>query len=223
VRCHSPGPRRAGRRARDRPAPRRCPAAGDEEETGGGGPGLRHVPDRGFRGRPGHRRHRDLRRAVAEAGARPQRLLRASTSTKDLGLPDTYYQGRLAAPGTIDTVWERRCSHSPITAALTSASSGTTRRRTDHRGDGRHRDRRRHPRRTSPAPGCGQVRRGLGRAPRCDRGEGRQARVSRQSLSLAVLKEVMRSARGTATCSAVPVRDHTGGSAATTRREAAAE
>jgi transaldolase len=45
--------------------------------------------------------------ALAEAGARPQRLLWASTSTKDPDLPDTYYLGRLAVPGTIDTVPEK--------------------------------------------------------------------------------------------------------------------
>jgi transaldolase len=44
---------------------------------------------------------------LAEAGARPQRLLWASTSTKNPDLPDTYYLGRLAAPGTIDTVPEK--------------------------------------------------------------------------------------------------------------------
>jgi transaldolase len=45
--------------------------------------------------------------ALAEAGARPQRVLWASTSTKDPDLPDTYYLGRLASPGTIDTVPEK--------------------------------------------------------------------------------------------------------------------
>src|SRR5215831_5749582 len=44
--------------------------------------------------------------ALAEAGARPQRVLWASTSTKNPDLPDTYYLGRLAAPNTIDTVPE---------------------------------------------------------------------------------------------------------------------
>jgi transaldolase len=44
---------------------------------------------------------------LAEVGARPQRVLWASTSTKDPDLPDTYYLGRLAAPGTIDTVPEK--------------------------------------------------------------------------------------------------------------------
>jgi transaldolase len=44
---------------------------------------------------------------LAKAGARPQRLLWASTSTKNPDLPDTYYLGRLAAPSTIDTVPEK--------------------------------------------------------------------------------------------------------------------
>lgn len=43
---------------------------------------------------------------LAAAGAKPQRPLRASTSTKDPAFPDTYYLGRLAAPATIDTVPE---------------------------------------------------------------------------------------------------------------------
>jgi transaldolase len=45
--------------------------------------------------------------ALAEAGARPQRVLWASTSTKNPDLPDTYYLGWLAAPNTIDTVPEK--------------------------------------------------------------------------------------------------------------------
>ncbi len=45
--------------------------------------------------------------ALAGAGARPQRVLWASTSTKNPDLPDTYYLGRLAAPDTIDTVPEQ--------------------------------------------------------------------------------------------------------------------
>lgn len=43
---------------------------------------------------------------LAAAGAKPQRLLVASTGTKNPDLPDTYYLGRLAAPGTIDTIPE---------------------------------------------------------------------------------------------------------------------
>ena len=42
--------------------------------------------------------------ALAAAGALPQRLLWASTSVKDPGLPDSYYVANLVAPGTVDTV-----------------------------------------------------------------------------------------------------------------------
>lgn len=44
--------------------------------------------------------------ALAGGGALPQRVLWASTSTKDPTLPDTYYICPLAAPGTVDTVPE---------------------------------------------------------------------------------------------------------------------
>ena len=44
---------------------------------------------------------------LAAAGARPQRVLWASTSTKDPALPDTYYLDRLAAPDTINTMPEQ--------------------------------------------------------------------------------------------------------------------
>lgn len=43
-------------------------------------------------------------KALEAAGARPQRLLWASTSTKDPAAPDTLYAVALAAPGTIDTL-----------------------------------------------------------------------------------------------------------------------
>lgn len=43
---------------------------------------------------------------LREAGARPQRVLWASTSTKDPGLPDTWYVEALAAPGTVSTMPE---------------------------------------------------------------------------------------------------------------------
>ena len=49
----------------------------------------------------------DRWKALAGAGARPQRVLWASTSTKDPTFPDTYYVGRLAAPNTIDTMPEK--------------------------------------------------------------------------------------------------------------------
>jgi transaldolase / glucose-6-phosphate isomerase len=43
---------------------------------------------------------------LAEAGANPQRLLWASTSSKDLSLPDTYYVTALAADETVNTMPE---------------------------------------------------------------------------------------------------------------------
>lgn len=45
-------------------------------------------------------------RLLAEAGALPQKVLWASTGTKNPDLPDTFYVGRLAAPGTVDTIPE---------------------------------------------------------------------------------------------------------------------
>ena len=44
---------------------------------------------------------------LAAAGARPQRLLWASTGTKDPAAPDTFYVEALAAPDTIDTIPEK--------------------------------------------------------------------------------------------------------------------
>jgi len=44
--------------------------------------------------------------ALAAAGARPQRPLWASTSTKDPSLPDTIYVHELIAPGTVNTMPE---------------------------------------------------------------------------------------------------------------------
>lgn len=43
---------------------------------------------------------------LSAAGAHPQRVLWASTSTKGPALPDTYYVDHLAAPGTINTMPE---------------------------------------------------------------------------------------------------------------------
>jgi transaldolase len=45
-------------------------------------------------------------RRLADAGARPQRLLWASTGTKDPKAPDTLYVEALAAPGTVNTMPE---------------------------------------------------------------------------------------------------------------------
>lgn len=46
-------------------------------------------------------------RKLAEAGAQPQRLLWASTGTKDPTAPDTLYVEALAAPNTINTIPEK--------------------------------------------------------------------------------------------------------------------
>jgi transaldolase len=46
-------------------------------------------------------------RKLAAAGARPQRLLWASTGTKDPAAPDTLYVDALAAPDTINTMPEK--------------------------------------------------------------------------------------------------------------------
>ncbi len=46
-------------------------------------------------------------RKLAAAGARPQRLLWASTGTKDPNAPDTLYIEALAAPDTVNTIPEK--------------------------------------------------------------------------------------------------------------------
>jgi len=96
--------------------------------------------------------------ALAGFGARPQRVLGASSSTKDPDLPDTYYLGRLAAPDTIDTVPEdllALADHGRLDPRVGGAGLGGG--GAGHRGDGRRRDRRPHPRRTSPARGAGRL------------------------------------------------------------------
>jgi transaldolase len=59
-----------------------------------------------------YKAHRDLLASerwqrLAAAGARPQRLLWASTGTKDPAAPDTFYVEALAAAQTIDTIPEK--------------------------------------------------------------------------------------------------------------------
>ncbi|MFM8642072.1 MAG: transaldolase [Phycisphaerales bacterium] len=60
--------------------------------------------------------------ALEAKGARPQRLLFASTSTKDAALPATLYAAGLAAPRTVDTMPEAtlKAIHAgpPVTAVL---------------------------------------------------------------------------------------------------------
>jgi len=74
-----------------------------------------------------HKAYRDLLASprwlkLAEAGARPQRLLWASTGTKDPTAPDTLYVEALAATDTIDTIPEKTLSafadHGKVGAAL---------------------------------------------------------------------------------------------------------
>ncbi len=59
---------------------------------------------------------------LAAAGARPQRLLWASTGTKDPAAPDTLYLEALAAPETINTIPEQTllafADHGEVTTAL---------------------------------------------------------------------------------------------------------
>jgi transaldolase len=59
---------------------------------------------------------------LARAGARPQRLLWASTGTKDPGASDTLYVEALAAPDTIDTLPEKTllayADHGKVGAAM---------------------------------------------------------------------------------------------------------
>jgi transaldolase len=63
-------------------------------------------------GKQAYRAYRELLaserwKRLEAAGARPQRLLWASTSTKDPSAPDTLYVAALAAPDTIDTIPEK--------------------------------------------------------------------------------------------------------------------
>lgn len=66
-------------------------------------------------------------KTLAAAGARPQRLLWASTGTKDPAAPDTLYVTALAAPNTINTMPEKTlmafADHGRIDAVL-SAEGG---------------------------------------------------------------------------------------------------
>jgi transaldolase len=62
-------------------------------------------------------------RTVLGAGAHPQRLLWASTGTKDPKAPDTLYVEKLAAPGTVDTIPEKTllafADHGQVRQSLT--------------------------------------------------------------------------------------------------------
>ncbi|MAT81248.1 MAG: transaldolase [Phycisphaerae bacterium] len=64
--------------------------------------------------------------ALAAKGASPQKLLFASTSTKDPSLPDTYYVSELAADGTVNTIPEKTllafADHGEVTGTLDKSS-----------------------------------------------------------------------------------------------------
>ena len=117
----SPRPRRTARhraahRGRARPAGRVGRVA-VRQPLGRGGQRTRCPPT--LRNRLGiaiaqrtYRAYRELLASprwqqLAAAGARPQRLLWASTGTKDPQAPDTLYVEALAAPDTIDTMPEK--------------------------------------------------------------------------------------------------------------------
>jgi hypothetical protein len=158
--------------------------------------------------------------ALAGFGARPQRVLWASTSTKDPDLPDTHYLGRQAAPDTIDTVAEGRCSHSPIMAAWTRASVAAAERAIAAIADAGI-DVDILPNVSSARGRAGSARTGP-RSSR-DRGEGRKARDQTQSSQAVPKGGDARRARGTAPCSTVAVRDHTETQMATLARADRAE
>jgi len=72
-------------------------------------------------------------RRVEAQGARPQRLLWASTSTKDPSAPDTLYAAALAAPDTIDTMPDKTLAafadHGAVDSVLDGDDGSTTLRR----------------------------------------------------------------------------------------------
>jgi transaldolase len=87
-----------------------------------------------------YRAYRDLLaserwKTLERQGARPQRLLWASTSTKDPSAPDTLYASALAAPDTIDTMPDKTLvafsDHGRIDSALDDDGSAMLRRFAD--------------------------------------------------------------------------------------------
>jgi transaldolase len=86
-----------------------------------------------------YRAYRDLLasprwRALADAGARPQRLLWASTGTKDPDASDTLYVEALAAPDTIDTIPEKTLHAFADHGVLEGPMGGGRRRCRGHAG-----------------------------------------------------------------------------------------
>jgi transaldolase len=74
----------------------------------------------------------DRWQALADAGAMPQRLLWASTSTKDPAAPDTLYVEALAAPDTIDTVPDKTLAafadHGTVNGVMATDGGDATQR-----------------------------------------------------------------------------------------------
>jgi transaldolase len=97
----------------------------------------------------------DRWRRLESAGARPQRLLWASTGTKDPAAPDTLYVQALAADGTIYTIPEKTllafADHGRVDGALLAQTSYAEEIIAKYRQEGLDDDqlaarRRRHPR-----------------------------------------------------------------------------
>ena len=117
---------------------------------------------------------------LANEGVRPQRLLFASTGTKDPEAPDTLYVEALAAPFTVNTMPDSTllafADHGEVSA---SDPGGRRRRRAGaRRVRGRGRGRRR-ARRPASARGRGRVRQVVERAHAVDRSEEPRARGHR--------------------------------------------
>jgi len=64
--------------------------------------------------------------ALRKAGARTQRPLWASTSTKDPRYPDTYYVEELIGPDTVDTIPPATLAAFRSTARSAAASTKTS-------------------------------------------------------------------------------------------------
>ena len=111
-------------------------------------------------------------------GARPQRLLYASTGTKDPDASETLYIEGLASANTVNTMPEKTLLATGEGADF-SAGPDTARRRRLRRG-ARQVRRRRHPsrraRRAPPGGGQGVVQQVLERARRVDRRRSREGR-----------------------------------------------
>ena len=117
---------------------------------------------------------------LAAAGARPQRLLFASTGTKDPSLPKTKYVVELAAPDTVDTMPEETL----LALAEEDDIGGVL---ADDGGDNEEllgplrsgRDRPRRARRAAPVRGCREVRGLLERHARRHREQAARSRGHR--------------------------------------------